>query len=127
MGVPHDPAANIRMSPLPALRAFTWLKERDPALAKRFAQAVYRAHWAEGRDMSTAAAVAEVGAPLGIERGALVAATGDEAIKRRLREQVDASLAKGVFGCPTFIVRGEMFWGADRLDQVERWLSTGGW
>jgi 2-hydroxychromene-2-carboxylate isomerase len=32
-----------------------------------------------------------------------------------------------VFGCPTFIVDGEMFWGADRLEQVERWIASGGW
>ena len=51
----------------------------------------------------------------------------DDRIKTRLRERVDASIEKGVFGCPTFIVDGEMFWGADRLDQVERWIATGGW
>lgn len=127
MGVVHDAAANVRLAPLPAARAFVWLKGRDPALAVRFAQAVYRAHWGDGRDMSTPAALAEVAAGLGIDRATLIAATEDEAVKTRLREEVDASLAKGVFGCPTFIVDGEMFWGVDRLDQVERWIETGGW
>jgi 2-hydroxychromene-2-carboxylate isomerase len=28
---------------------------------------------------------------------------------------------------PYIVVDGEPFWGADRLDQVERWLATGGW
>ncbi len=127
MGVPHDPAANVRMAPLPALRAFTWLKDRDEALATRFARTLYRAHWAEGRDMSTAAAVADLGASLGLDRAALAAATADEAVKQRLRQHVEASLAKGVFGCPTFVVDGELLWGADRLDQLDRWLATGGW
>ena len=32
-----------------------------------------------------------------------------------------------VFGSPYVIVDGEPFWGADRLEHVERWLATGGW
>jgi len=32
-----------------------------------------------------------------------------------------------VFGSPFIIVDGEPFWGVDRLEQVERWLKTGGW
>ena len=39
----------------------------------------------------------------------------------------DAAIARGVFGSPYVVVDGEPFWGADRLDQVERWLATGGW
>lgn len=127
LGLPARADANPRMAPLPAARAFTWLRDRDPALAVRLAQSVYRAHWGEGRDMSTATAVAELGESLGIDAGEMTAAMADEAVKQRLREHVDAALARGVFGCPTFIVDGEMFWGADRADQVDRWLATGGW
>jgi len=127
LAVPAAPWTNPRMAPLPAARAFTWLRDRDAALATVLARAIYRAHWGEGRDMSTAEAVAETGASLGVDRGQLIAATQDEGVKRRLRGHVDAALAKGVFGCPTFIVDGEMFWGADRVGQVERWIATGGW
>lgn len=127
LGLPACAAANPRMAPLPAARAFTWLRERDPALAVRLAKAIYRAHWGEGRDMSSAAAVAETGATLGIDPVAMIAALADDAVKQRLRDHVDAALSKGVFGCPTFIVDGEMFWGADRIGQVDLWLATGGW
>ena len=54
-------------------------------------------------------------------------ALNDAGVKDRLRAEVDAAIARGVFGSPYFIVDGEPFWGADRLDQVERWLATGGW
>ena len=57
----------------------------------------------------------------------LIAATQDPAIKARLKAETDRSLERGVFGSPFFLVDGEPFWGADRLDQVERWLATGGW
>ena len=54
------------------------------------------------------------------------AAAGEEAASL-LRSMVDASLKAGVFGSPTVVVDGEPFWGVDKLDQVERWLTRGGW
>jgi 2-hydroxychromene-2-carboxylate isomerase len=48
-------------------------------------------------------------------------------LKQRLKAINDEAVAKGVFGSPYFIVDGEPFWGHDRLDQIDRWLATGGW
>ncbi len=115
------------MNSLPASRAFWWLEGQDTDMAKGFAQAVYHAHWGEGRDMSTVEQVAEVGASLGLPPADLVAATQDPAVKARLREETEGSIERGVFGSPFIFVDGEPFWGADRLGQVERWLATGGW
>ena len=115
------------MNSLAASRAFWWLEGIDADLAKGFAQAVFHAHWGEGRDLSTAEQVAEIGATLGIEPAELVAATQDPAIKQRLKDETERSVARGVFGSPFVFVDDEPFWGADRLDHVERWLATGGW
>ncbi|MEX2201284.1 MAG: 2-hydroxychromene-2-carboxylate isomerase [Dongiaceae bacterium] len=127
VGLPWNPANDSRIDPLPGLRAFVWLDARDQAAAKSLAQRIYRAHWCEGRDMSTSDAIAGEAAAIGLDRAAVDAAMRDDRVKGMLREQVEASIAKGVFGCPTFIVDGEMFWGADRLEQVERWIAGGGW
>src|SRR5690606_39138652 len=127
VGLPWNPASVAHIDPLPGLRAFVWLDGQDPALARRLAQRLYRAHWCEGRDVMTVDGVAAEAGALGIDGRALRAALADDRVKTLLRERVDASIEKGVFGCPTFIVDGEMFWGADRLDQVERWIATGGW
>ncbi len=126
LGVPYVPADGT-MAPLPAGRAFSWLKDRDDELAVRFAQRVYRAQWSEGRDLSSASALAELGRELDIDPDALVKALADPAVKARHRERVDESLARSVFGSPSFLVNGELFWGHDRLAQVERWVETGGW
>jgi 2-hydroxychromene-2-carboxylate isomerase len=115
------------MNSLAASRAYWWLHDQDPDMAKGFAQAVYHAHWGEGRDLSAPEQVAEVGETLGLAGDELVAATQDPAVKARLKEETDRSLKRGVFGSPFIFVDGEPFWGADRLDQVERWLATGGW
>ena len=127
LGIPLVLPERMPMNSLAASRAFWWLHGRDPDMAKGLAQAILHAHWGEGRDMSTPGQVAEIARNLGIDEGALTAAIQEPAIKARLKEETDRSLERGVFGSPFFIVDGEPFWGADRLDQVERWLRTGGW
>jgi 2-hydroxychromene-2-carboxylate isomerase len=62
-----------------------------------------------------------------LDRAQVVAALGEPAVKERLKTEVDAAIERGVFGSPYIVVDGEPFWGADRLDQVEKWLATGGW
>ena len=108
-------------------RAFYWINDRDPALAKRLAQALYYAYFAEDRDISSPEVTCEVAAGLEVDRVALAQALNDPVVKERLRTEVDAAIARGVFGSPYIVVDGEPFWGSDRLDQVEKWLETGGW
>jgi 2-hydroxychromene-2-carboxylate isomerase len=112
---------------LAAARAFYWLSDSDPARAKALARAVYRAAFGEGRNVTAAETVAEIAAPLGIDRAALLAAVNDPVNKERLKAETEAAIGRGVFGSPFVIVDGEPFWGSDRLGQVEEWLVTGGW
>ncbi len=108
-----------------AARAFYWLLDQDEALARRFALDIYRAYFAQGRDISQEAVVADVAAAVGAERGALVQALCGEAVRNRLRDECAQAIARGVFGSPFVIVDGEPFWGADRIPQIERWLKNG--
>ena len=108
-------------------RAFYWMSDRNPALAKRLAQALYYAYFTEDRDISSPEVTCDVAARLEVDRAELAQALNDPAVKERLRTEVDAAIARGVFGSPYIIVDGEPFWGSDRLDQVEKWLETGGW
>jgi 2-hydroxychromene-2-carboxylate isomerase len=127
LGVPFQLPQLFPFPSLAAARAFYWLTDREVLQAKALAKAVYHAAFGEGRDVRTAEAVAELAAPLGIERANLLAAVNDPAVKDRLRRETDMALARGVFGSPFIIVDGEPFWGHDRLEQVDRWLATGGW
>jgi len=127
LGVPLRLPPVMPMNSLAASRACIWLEEADPAQAKPLARALLHAHWGEGRDLSSPEAVAEVAAGLAIDRGALLAAVADQRIKNRLKEQTQAAIERGVFGSPFVFVDGEPFWGADRLAQIEAWLSRGGW
>jgi 2-hydroxychromene-2-carboxylate isomerase len=106
-------------------RAFYWANERDPALAKQLAQALYRAYFVADRDISSPENTAEVAATLGLKRADVLAALNDPAVKDKLKNEVDAAIKLGVFGSPYVVVDGEPFWGIDRFDQLERWLADG--
>ena len=109
-----------------AARAYYWLHDRDCALARRFAHAVFCAFYVAGRDISDTATVLNLAAALGVNEEELATALAGQELKDRLRTEVEAAIARGVFGAPYIVIDGEPFWGADRLPQVERWLETGG-
>jgi 2-hydroxychromene-2-carboxylate isomerase len=110
-----------------ACRAFYALSDHEPELAKRLALALYNAYFADDRDISSPEVTLDVAAELGIARADLARRLNEPALKDRVRGEVDDAIAQGVFGSPYFIVDGEGFWGCDRLDQLDRWLETGGW
>jgi 2-hydroxychromene-2-carboxylate isomerase len=110
-----------------AARFFYWLQESDRSAATSFAKAVYARAFVDGRAVSSPEETADVAAAIGHDRGEVLAALQRPEIKQRLKAVNEEALAKGVFGSPYFIVDGEPFWGHDRLDQIDRWLTTGGW
>ncbi len=125
--VPYDPVSVLDFNPLPAERAFLWIDERDPAAARQFAKNVYRATFGEARNLSAPEAVAAEGARVGMDAAALLAALGTAALKEKLAAATEAAAARGVWGTPTFVVDGELWWGADRLALIDEWLTRGGW
>ncbi|MBB4286791.1 2-hydroxychromene-2-carboxylate isomerase [Roseospira goensis] len=110
-----------------AVRATIWVGDRDPALAVRFAKALYRAYFGDGRNIGETEQVLAVAAETGLDAAALAAALQDPALKDRTRAAVDAALKLGVFGSPFFLVDEEPFWGVDRLPLMDEWLARGGW
>jgi 2-hydroxychromene-2-carboxylate isomerase len=126
-GLPFRIPSRFPIGTIAPVRAFYWTSDRDPALARTLALALYRAYFIDDLDISAPSATADVAAAVGIDRAALAAALEDTAVKERVRREVDAAIAKGVFSSPYIVVDGEPFWGSDRLDQVDKWLATGGW
>ena len=114
------------MNSLAAMRAFYWLNEADPEVAVKLAKGVFRAHWAEGRDLSPAEAVAAEAAALDIDANALIEAIQDPTIKELLKQETQTGIDRGAFGSPFFSVDGEAYWGHDRMGQIEYHLEHGG-
>ena len=125
LGIPYRQPSVFPISTLSAARAFYWLQAQDPKKAVELAKALYRAYFADGVDISKPENVAKVAQGLGIDPAGLAAALNDAAVKDRTRQEVDAAVAKGVFGSPYIVVDGEPFWGVDRFEQIERWLAQG--
>ncbi len=80
-----------------------------------YVQAIYRAMWAEPRDMNDPATVAGVLQEAGFDAEALIARTSDVEIKQRLIANTEDAVARGVFGAPTIFIDDQMFFGQDRL------------
>lgn len=121
LGIPFAPPPSHPFNPLLALRVVGCIE--DPAPRDRAIAALFRATWAEGRGVETPEAVESALTDAGLDGAALVAAATGADAKSRLREATDAAIAAGVFGVPTMIVDGELFWGYDDFPQLDRHLG----
>lgn len=84
-----------------------------------YVDAVFKAMWAEQKNMSDADVATAVLQQAGLDGARLVARTQEPEVKDRLLKNTEASVARGTFGAPTFFVGDEIFFGKDRLRDVE--------
>lgn len=87
-----------------------------------FVRAVYHANFAEDRDISDPATIIAIVNDLGQSGREILARSQSPANKETLRAQTEQAVALGIFGAPTFVARGELFWGNDRLEDAIAWL-----
>ena len=86
---------------------------------ERYVGDVFKAMWAEPKKMDDPIVVAAVLQQSGLDGAALLARTQEPEVKNRLLKNTEASVARGTFGSPTFFVGNEIFFGKDRLRDVE--------
>ncbi len=121
-GVPFRYPSRFPMNTVTALRVALALSA-DGTDIRPFVERTYRAYWAEDRDISDAAVLSGILKELGLDADALLARTQDPAIKQALKDATAEAEQRGLFGAPTFIVRGELYFGKDRLEFVEDALA----
>ncbi|MFA5912549.1 MAG: 2-hydroxychromene-2-carboxylate isomerase [Burkholderiales bacterium] len=93
------------------------------AAAMRLAGALLRACWAEERNIADAETLAAICAEQGMDGAALAAAAQSDAVKAEYADYTEEAVARNVFGAPSYVIDGEIFWGQDRLEFVERVLA----
>ena len=93
--------------------------------AVAFAEALLRPIWEEGLDISSPEAIGAVLAGAGFDAADLFARAQTDDVKQGLAANTDAVVARGAFGIPTMWVGGEMFFGKERLGQIEELLARG--
>jgi 2-hydroxychromene-2-carboxylate isomerase len=89
-----------------------------------FVRACMERNFVLDMDIAAPGDLAPLLARLGLDAAATIDAALAPAHKLRLRDQVDAARAAGIFGAPSFLVDGELFWGNDRLEDA---LSAASW
>jgi 2-hydroxychromene-2-carboxylate isomerase len=93
-----------------------------PALVR----GIYVANFAERADISEPGTLARVLAALGEDAQPWLERAQAQPVKDALRANTERAQALGVFGAPTFVARGELFWGGDRLEDALAWGLRGG-
>jgi 2-hydroxychromene-2-carboxylate isomerase len=88
----------------------------------RYVGEVFRHMWAEPKKMDDPEVVRAALEQSGLNAAALLARTQEPAVKERLLKNTEESVARGTFGSPTFFVGTEIFFGKDRLRDVEEEL-----
>ena len=88
-------------------------------------EALLPAVWERNIDCGDVEAVGQELDNAGFDAGRLLAATQDAEIKAKLAENTERAVERGAFGIPTFFVGGEMWFGKERLGQLEEYLSGG--
>ena len=86
---------------------------------ERYVDAVFAAMWEDGRNMDDPATIAEVLTAAGLDAASLLERSQDPEVKAALVAGTEAAHARGAFGSPTFFVGEEMWFGKERLRDVE--------
>lgn len=114
-----------------ASRATLWARNHpDMAINEKtgnLVHAIYRAYLVEGKDITDTNTLSTIASSLGLDGESMVAALSEQSVKDALKDEVGAAIESGIFGSPTMVVDDQIFWGHDRLEQMERWLTSGGW
>ena len=106
----------------PSARLIAMVTEHDgPDAALRLTGAVLTAVWARDLDIADAATLGTLLAECGLDPRRLAQSQTDAA-KAVADAHTQAAIDAGVFGAPSYVIDGEIFWGQDRLDFVERRL-----
>jgi 2-hydroxychromene-2-carboxylate isomerase len=121
LGVPLSPPHSHPFRPLLALRVTCQVDQ--PALRRALVDALFRATWVDALDVTAPEVVASVADAAGLDGRTLVDGAAQPATKERLHALTDAAVERGVFGVPTVIAGGELFWGFDDFPNLDDFLA----
>lgn len=105
-----------------AARLIIAVNQRDGAdAAMKLGGAIFAAVWAQDRNIADAAVLQQLLAEAGLPAGRL-----EQSRSAEVQQQYEANTARaieiGVFGAPSYVIDGDIFWGQDRLEFVEQAL-----
>ena len=123
-GIPFTKPTRFPRNGLLAARVACLAKATSERWLPEFARAIFRANFAEDREIGDAAEVRSILDSLGQAGARLVEQAQAPENKLRLREQTRRAVGLGIFGAPSFVVGEELFWGNDRLEDALAWARS---
>lgn len=93
----------------------------DPA---PLVEALPRACWLEDRDLNDWKTLTAIAEECGLPGDVLTNAAQDQAVLEEFEDNTNRALDRGVFGIPSYVLDGEVFWGQDRLEFLEHRLKS---
>jgi len=88
----------------------------------QLAHAMLEAHWRDDADLADRATLATLAEGVGLDPQPLLDAALTPAVQAQYAANTDDAISRSVFGSPTYFVDGDMFYGQDHLELVERAL-----
>jgi 2-hydroxychromene-2-carboxylate isomerase len=113
-GIPFRFPAAHPFNPLPFLRLAIAAKGEARAV-----RTIFDALWTTGADPADPTVLTALARSVGVEPAVL----SEPGVKEALRSQTEQAANRGVFGVPTLIVDGQLFWGADAIDFIKAYLA----
>lgn len=80
---------------------------------------ILQAEWVDEQDISDPSVLAAIAQELGLPHEQIMEAARSQEVERIYRAYTDEAVEQGVFGSPTYVFQGEVFWGQDRLEFLE--------
>ena len=110
---------------VPAAKSVIALREQGRmADAIKLAHAVLYALWADEKNPGDPATLQAIITACGLDAAEVVKAAGTPEMAAKREAYTRHAIDQGVFGAPSFVIDGEIFWGQDRLDFVDRKLAS---
>jgi 2-hydroxychromene-2-carboxylate isomerase len=113
---------NFPINSIHAIRGL--IAAQTAGVGDAYIDAVLSGFWEQGLAMGDQGVIAGLLDGAGLDGAALMAATADDGVKATLIANTENAVARGAFGIPTFFVGTDMFFGKERLGQVEEALSA---
>lgn len=92
--------------------------------AAKLSDAILSACWAEEKDISDEATLLDIAAKCGFDGADLIAKARQDEFAAMLQSTTEEAHNNDVFGSPTYVINGELFWGQDRIEFLARYLEA---
>jgi 2-hydroxychromene-2-carboxylate isomerase len=120
LGLPWKRPCAFPRNSIPALRIACAIA--DEPWCGEFVRRVFIANFGEDRDIAEESALRDVLREIGQDADAVLASSNER--RGILRENTERAVELGIFGAPNCIVKGELFWGEEAMEDAIAWLGV---